>query len=174
MRKLFTTTLFVAGLLSLGITEAGQQLKMKTFLHSDFSVSVPADWEETRDSNDETIVLASQNGKDRLTISVMYFKAGVKKDDIKKSFINYLEARRKAELAETNGKVTLTDAKVNDGGDYLFTKYGGYEKAIDRRFIALITAEKLKLFTFYVESTGANDSYVNDLAAKTFDRIEVK
>ncbi len=104
----------------------------------------------------------------------MYFKAGVKKDDIKKSFINYLEARRKAELAETNGKVTLTDAKVNDGGDYLFTKYGGYEKAIDRRFIALITAEKLKLFTFYVESTGANDSYVNDLAAKTFDRIEVK
>lgn len=174
MRKFFTTTLFVAGLLSLGVTEAGQKLKMKTFHHSDFSVSVPIDWEETRDSNDETVVLTSQNGKDRLTISVMYFKAGVKNDDIRKSFGNYLEARRKAEISETNGKITLTEAIVNDGGDYLFTKYGGYEKAIDRRFIALITAEKLKLFTFYVESTGTNDSHVNDLAAKTFDSIEVK
>lgn len=68
----------------------------------------------------------------------------------------------------------LTDTNVDDGGDYLFTKYGGHEKAIDRRFIALIPAEKYKLFTFYVESTGSNDSHTNDLAARTFDSIEVR
>lgn len=174
MRKFFTSILCVAGLLSIGVIEAGQQLKMKTFRHSDFSVSVPVDWEVARDSSDETVGLVSKNGRDRLTISVMYFKAGVHNEDIKRSFSNYLEARRKAEIAETNGNVMLTDAKVNDGGDYLFTKYGGYEKAVDRRFIALITAEKLKLFTFYVESTGTNDSHVNELAAKVFDSVGIK
>ena len=157
-----------------GIANAGQKSKMKTYRHADFSVTVPFDWEETKKSNDETVILISKNGKDQITISVMYFKPDIKKEEVKKSFQRYLEARRNAEKTETGGKVVLTDAKVTDNNEYLFTKYGGYEKSRDRRFIALVTAEKGKLLTFYVESLKTSDEHTNTLAAEIFDSVEIK
>ncbi len=172
--KLIATTLAVTSIVSGNVAEGGQKQKMKTYGHSAFSVAVPLDWEETPDSNDETIILRSKNGKDQLTISVMYFKPGTKREEVKKSFERYLETRREAERTETKGKAMLTDAKITDKGEYLFTKYGGYEKSSDRRFIALVTAENGKLLTFYVESLRTSDEHTNQLAAEIFNSAEIK
>ena len=174
MLKLIVVILATLSISFSSYADEGKKVKMKTYRHSVFSVSVPMDWEEKRESNDETVILNSKNGKDQLTISVMHFKPGTKKEDLKKSFERHLVARHQAEKVEAKGKVMLTDAKINDNGDFLYSKYGGYEKSIDRRFIALVTAEKGKLFTFYVESIGTSDEYTNNIAAEIFNSVEVK
>jgi hypothetical protein len=175
MPKLMITVIMTAIGVSFGApVEGGKIHKMKIFRHSAFSVSVPLDWDEKSESNDETIILSSKDGKDQLTVSVMFFKPGTNKSEIKKSFERYVQARRQAEREEAKGSLMLTDAPINDKGEYLFTKYGGYEKSSDRRFIALVTTENGKLLTFYVESLGTSDDHTNNLASEIFNSAEIK
>lgn len=95
------------------------------------------------------------------------------KAEQRKAFERYLEIRLDAEKAEAKGNLMLTKPQVREQEHHLFTKFGGYEKGTDRRFIALITMEKGKLLTFYVESLATSDDHVNALASQIFDGIEV-
>lgn len=154
-------------------TEA-KEVQTKTYRHADFSVRVPFDWEEPTMSTDETVVLESKNKKASMTISVMHIEDGIEKAELKAAFMKFVQTRRNAEKEAATENVFLTEANVVDKGHMLYTKFGGYEKGADRQFIALITAERGKLLTFYIESVETTDGYVNNLAANVFNSIEVK
>lgn len=147
--------------------------KMKTHRHSDFSVNLPRDWKEL-ESDDETVVLGSKNGKDRLTISIMRLKPGLSSKETRAYFEKILNIRLAAEKQVVDKDVMLTKPHIVAKETYIYAKYGGYEKSRDRRFIALLTSEKNKLLTFYVESLKTSDNHINTLAAAIFGTIVVK
>lgn len=146
---------------------------MKTYSHMAFNVTVPLDWQDETGPEDKTITLASADGQDKLTISIMRFADGITKEQAMTTFQHYLEDCRNREVKNSGGGMKLTDVDVNDQGAYMFTRYGGFDPSNNRRFVTLITAEKGKLLHFQLETTDDSDEYLNELSSTIFESIEV-
>src|SRR5690606_24724378 len=145
---------------------------MKTYNHMAFNVTVPDDWQD--DSDDRGIVLVSGDGQDTLTVSIMRFADGITKDQAMSTFRDYLEDRRNSEMKKAGDQLKLTDTEIKDEGTYMFSRFGGFDAATNRRFVTLVTAEKGKLLSFHLETSEENsDEHINDLSWLIFESIEV-
>ena len=146
---------------------------MKTYNHMAFNVTVPDDWQDDTAPEDRTITLASEDGQDKLHITLMRFADGITKDQAMTTFQHYLEDRRNAEMKKSGDQMKLTDVDIKDEGNYMFSRYGGVDPATNRRFVTLITAEKGKLLTFQLETTDSSDEHINELSSSIFESVEV-
>lgn len=146
---------------------------MKTYNHMAFNVTVPDDWQDDSDPLDRNITLASGDGQDKLIVTIMRFADGVTKDQAMTTFQHYLEDCRSGEMKKSGDQVKLTDVEVKDEGNYMFSRYGGFDPATNRRFVTLLTAEKGKLLNFQLETSEGSDEYINELSSSIFESIEV-
>jgi hypothetical protein len=146
---------------------------MKTYNHMAFNVTVPPDWQDDTAPEDRNITLVSEDGKDKLFITIMRFADGITKDQAMTTFQHYLEERRNAEMKKSGDQMKLTDVDIKDEGEFMFSRYGGFDAATNRRFVTLITAEKGKLLNFQLETEDTSDEYVNQLSSTIFESVEV-
>ena len=146
---------------------------MKTYSHMAFNVTVPDDWQDDTAPEDRTITLASGDGQDKLFITLMRFADGITKDQAMTTFQHYLEDRRSAEMKKSGDQMKLTDVDIKDEGNYMFSRYGGFDPATNRRFVTLITAEKGKLLSFQLETEDSSDEHINELSSSIFESVEV-
>lgn len=146
---------------------------MKTYNHMAFNVMVPLDWQDDTGPEDKTITLASEDGNDKLTVSIMRFADGITKDQAVTTFQHYLEECRKQEMKKSGDQVKLTEVDVTDEDNYMFSRYGGFDPSTNQRFVTLITAEKGKLLNFKLESKESSDEYLNELSSVIFESVEV-
>ena len=139
-----------------------------------FNVTVPDDWQDDSDPIDRAITLASGDGQDKLTINIMRFADGISKDQALTTFQHYLEDCRNNEMKKSGDQLKLTDTEIKDEGTYMFSRFGGFDPATNRRFVTLITAEKGKLLNFHLESSeNSSDDHINDLSSLIFESVEV-
>lgn len=146
---------------------------MKTYNHMAFNVTVPLDWQDDTAPEDRTITLASGDGQEKLVITIMRFADGITKDQAMTTFQHYLEDCRNGEMKRSGDQMKLTDVEIKDEGNYMFSRYGGFDPATNRRFVTLITAEKGKLLNFKLETSEGSDEDINELSSKIFESIEV-
>lgn len=146
---------------------------MKIYNHMAFNVTVPDDWQDDSDPMDRAITLASEDGQDKLVITIMRFAEGVTKDQALTTFQNYLEDCRSNDMKKLGDQLKLTEVDVKDEGAYMFSRYGGFDPATNRRFVTLLTAEKGKLLRFQLETAEGSDEHINDLSSSIFESVEV-
>jgi len=149
------------------------EAKMKHIVKKTFTIDLPSDWKETNESSDETPIYESIDGADQLTVSIMQTKQGLSHEELKETFRQLVETRRKTENELSSGQTKLSDYQIKDDGDSLRTNFVGFEKAYDRRFINLILCEHGKLISFYLESSGTSDERLNSLAKSIFNSIVI-
>ncbi len=147
---------------------------MKTYNHMAFSVMLPDDWQDDSDPVERAITLASGDGQDKLTISILRFADGISKDQAMNTFKDYLEECRNKEVKKSGEQLKLTDTDIKDEGQFMFSRYGGFDASTNRRFVTLITAEKGKLLNFHLEtSEDSSDEHINELSSMIFESVEV-
>ncbi|GEM_PF-5631702 len=142
--------------------------------HADFTFMAPLDWNVVeKESTKDKFVFQSQDGKSKLTISMLYCDKALKQDEVANLFKTTAENKRKAEL-EAKPSMELSDTMVGSGKGYLYAKFAGVDKSHDRSSATLITSEKGKIFTLYLELAGTNKDSVTAISNDIFSNFNVK
>jgi hypothetical protein len=151
-----------------------EKFKMIHISKAAFEVDLPEGWTELKQSTAETPIFGDSSGKERLTVSLFFMKAGMSTNEVTDTVKKIVEMRRRSEQELSSGKTKLSDYTIINRDGAIFTNFVGYEREQNRRFTTLVTAENNKLISFYLESSAAADKKHNSLADAIFRSIEIK
>lgn len=146
-------------------------IPFRTVGFDDFEVTIPESWVYKHDKN--VVIFISNDNKFNLTISINKYDKNISKND-EGIFNEYLHARLKAEKEAAKNEIIISPIKINKENHYIYTKYNGVEKKLNRNFACLITAENGEIITLYIESINVDQKDFLLLSNKIIESLKTK
>lgn len=146
----------------------------QVFRHKDFDFLIPTDWNFLEgESQPDNVVFQSPEGNDRLMISILCLDTSMSTEELKTAFERIVEHRRNAEK-EIQPAPNLTNYQITENDGYIYTKWGSWISSEKMRGFTLITLEKNKIYTLFLESFGTNDEHLNKTADLVCESFQAK
>ena len=172
MKQVFFCFLFIPVIFANCGNRDPDKIEVRTASFEDYNITIPKDWNYIHKPDSAAFV--SKDNRYSLTINVNPYDKNKSSEELSKLFQKFLDIRLEAEKTATNNDIELTPVKINKANHHIYSRFNGYEITPKRFFECLMTAEKGKLVTVYIESFTDDQEYFLNLSGKIINSLEIK